>query len=70
MKSLGYPIVLTSPENAEELSKAIENLHNNKTQMKAMSEKGKIIVSDNFTWDINGINTYKFLENTIEVFQK
>ncbi|MFZ1322571.1 MAG: glycosyltransferase family 4 protein [Ignavibacteria bacterium] len=70
LKSLGYPIVLTSPENAEELSKAIENLHNNKTQMKAMSEKGKIIVSDNFTWDINGINTYKFLENTIEVFQK
>jgi len=70
LNSLGYPIILTTPENPEDLADAILDLKSNKTRMKEMSDKGKIIVSDNFTWDMNGINTYKFLENTIQNYKK
>lgn len=68
LKALGYPVILVPPENENELAKAIEDLSNNRSEMKEMSEKGKIIVSDNFTWDMNGISTYKFLDNTLRNF--
>ncbi|HQY21326.1 MAG TPA: glycosyltransferase family 4 protein [Ignavibacteria bacterium] len=68
LKALGYPVILVPPENEYELAKAIEDLSNNRSEMKEMSEKGKIIVSDNFTWDMNGISTYKFLDNTLRNF--
>ena len=68
LKALGYPVILVPPENENELAKAIEDLSNNRSEMKQMSEKGKIIVSDNFTWDMNGISTYKFLDNTLRNF--
>lgn len=70
LRSLGYPIVLVSPENESEMAEAIEDLSKDSSQMNAMSEIGKIIVSDNFTWDMNGRNTFKFLYNTIKEFQK
>ncbi|MBS1516834.1 MAG: glycosyltransferase family 4 protein [Bacteroidetes bacterium] len=70
IKGLGYPDVLAEPGNAEALARSIENIYSDKPLMKKMSEKGKEIVSDNFTWEINGINTFNFLENTIKEFHK
>ncbi len=68
LKRLGYPVITVKPNSPAQLSEAILNLSNDKDKMRHMSEKGKEIVKNNFTWDRNGFNSYKLLEDTLNEF--
>ncbi|MBK8982235.1 MAG: glycosyltransferase family 4 protein [Ignavibacteria bacterium] len=65
LQSLGYPGILVKPNDTNELSEAIKKLFSDTELMKAMSKSGKKIVSKYFTWEKNGLNTFKYLEETI-----
>lgn len=70
LKYLGYPAVLVTPDSETELSEAILKLVNDKPKMHSMSVTGKEIVKNNFTWEKNGISTFKILEKTIAESKK
>ena len=68
LKSLCYPIVLVTPGSHEELADAILNLAKDKNKLLEMSDKGKEIVKNYFTWEKNAKNTMGFLEKSIKEF--
>jgi len=68
LKSLGYPAVLVKPNSPEILSEAISDLLKDKDRMTMMSEKGKQIVKEYFTWDKNAQSSAEVFKNTINEF--
>jgi len=68
LKSLGYPAVLVKPNSPEILSEAISDLLKDKDRMTIMSEKGKQIVDEYFTWDKNAQSSAEVFKNTINEF--
>lgn len=70
LKLLGYPVVLVKPNSPGELANAIIDLTQDKNKMFSMSEKGKELIKNYFTWDKNAESTSYFLEETIKEFRK
>jgi glycosyltransferase involved in cell wall biosynthesis len=68
LKKLGYPAVLVKPGSSEKLSEAIIELSNDKDKMMLMSDSGKKIVNEYFTWDKNARSAFQIIEETIKEF--
>ncbi|MBK9332840.1 MAG: glycosyltransferase family 4 protein [Ignavibacteria bacterium] len=68
LKSLGYPVILVKPDDVNELSEAITKLSSDTELMNAMSKSGMKTVSKYFTWEKNGLNTFKYLEETVNEY--
>ena len=65
LKLLGYPIVLVKPHLPEDLAIAILKLLKDKDRMSEMSESGKKIAAQYFTWDKNAETTFEYLKEII-----
>ena len=70
LRKLGYDVVLVKHNSSAELSKAVEELFNDKSRMSEMSSKGKKIVKKYFTWEKNGLRTYDILNDALNNFRK
>ncbi|MDZ4712971.1 MAG: glycosyltransferase family 4 protein [bacterium] len=70
LKSLGYPVILVKPDSPEELSGAIDRLCRDHGLMNKMSESGKEVVRNNFTWKKNAERTAGVLEAVINKFKE
>jgi len=66
LKMLDYPVVLVTPGSHDELADAILNLSKDKNKLIEMSEIGKEIVRNNFTWENNGRSSFEFLEKSLK----
>jgi len=69
LNQLGYPIVLTEPNSPDKLAKAISELSLNKEKIKLMSESGKKIAGEFFTWQKNAEATYRLLNKVIKEYK-
>jgi glycosyltransferase involved in cell wall biosynthesis len=70
LASLGGGVELVGPNSEIELSNKIVELSNNPGRLKTISETGKYIVRDNFTWEKNAYNTFKTFKSIMESFRK
>lgn len=70
LASLGGCVELVTPNSEIELSKKIIELGNDQEILKTMSEEGKKIVRENFTWEKNALNTYNILKNIIRSYKR
>jgi len=68
LKMLGYPAVLVKPDSPEKLSEAVIELSKDKDRMARMSEKGKQIVNEYFTWDKNARSSIGIFEEVIKEY--
>lgn len=67
---LGYPIILVNRNSPGELADAILDLSKDKNKMLQMSDKGKEIVKNNFTWEKNSEKTFSLLHEISDKFKK
>lgn len=70
LKNLGYPAELVNPYSPEDLSGAIVDLYSDKKRMLLISDTGKKIVTDNFTWEKNAGSTMKVITKVIENYKR
>jgi len=66
LASLGGGVELVAPNSDTELSKKIIELGNNQEKLREMSETGKNIIKNNFTWDKNAFNTFNAFKKIID----
>lgn len=66
LHSLGYPVVLAEPLDECDLADKILTALNDPELLMKMSDKGKEIVRDHFTWNRNAEHTHKVLYELIE----
>lgn len=60
---LGYPVILAEPGSPVSLSDSVIALAKDKEKMKFMSESGKEIVTEYFSWEKNARSTFDYILN-------
>lgn len=70
LKLLGYPSVLIDPLSESSLADAVLKLFNDKSQMSLMSNSGKTLAKNYFSWKMNAGNTFNFLNQTLSEYGK
>lgn len=68
LSELGYPVILAEPGSETDLSEAILKLSENSDKMKLMSDTGKLVLKNNFSWKKNAEATYEFIQKSIREF--
>ncbi|MEO6694252.1 MAG: glycosyltransferase family 4 protein, partial [Ignavibacteria bacterium] len=69
LKLLNYPSILVNPGSHDELADAILNLATDFERLFQMSEKGKQIVRDHFTWKKNAASSFELFKKSINDFK-
>ncbi len=69
LASLGGGVELVAPNSESDLAKKIIELGNDRKKLLTMSEVGKNIVRENFTWDKNAQSTYDTFKEIITSYK-
>ena len=69
LTKLGGGVELVAPNSESELAKKIIELGNDHEKLKTMSEIGKNIVRENFTWDKNALRTFNSFKEIIASYK-
>lgn len=69
LKKLGYPVTIVKSFSENDIAEALEKLSLDRNKMTEISEAGKKIIMNTFSWKINARNTFDFLKETVEEYK-